>query len=168
MGDLGTYHRDGDHIDVRFERRYPRPVETVWKALTDPDRLADWMGRSIVEPRVGGRYETMLDGLKPMHGRVLVWDPPTRLELHWSNEHAPDATVRYELAPDADGTRVVFTHRHMPHATCALMLPGWHVFLGRLGQVLDDQPPPDFDTLWRQTQAVYIDHYGLEGLQRDP
>ena len=168
MNDLGTYVRDGDHIDVRFERRYPRPVETVWKALTEPDRLADWMGRSIVEPFEGGRYETMLDGLKPMHGRIRVWEPPRTLELHWSNEHAPDATVRYELTPDEGGTRLVFTHRHMPHTTCALMLPGWHVFLVRLGQALDGTRPPDFETPWRQMQAVYVEHYRLEGLQLDP
>ena len=49
MRDLGTYERNGDHIDVRFERHYPRPPETVWKALTDPARLADWMGRSPQE-----------------------------------------------------------------------------------------------------------------------
>ena len=168
MRDLGTYERHGDHIDVRFERHYPRPPEKVWRALTDPERLADWMGASYVEPHVGGRYETMLDGIKPMRGKVLVWDPPTTLELHWSNGHAPDSTVRYELAAEADGTRVVFTHRHMPFATCALMLPGWHVFLGRLAQALEREALPDFDTPWRQMQAVYVDRYGLGELQLDP
>jgi uncharacterized protein YndB with AHSA1/START domain len=168
MQNLGTYTRHDDHLDVRFERHYPRPVDTVWKALTEPERLADWMGRSVVEPRVGGRYETMLDGIKPMHGRVTVWDPPKTLELHWSNEHSPDATVRYELSPEADGTRLVFTHRHMPFATCALMLPGWHVFLHRLGQSLGRERPPDFDPEWRRMQSVYIDRYRLEGVQLDP
>lgn len=168
MRDLGTYERHGDHIDVRFERLYPRPPETVWQALTDPERLADWMGKSYVEPRVGGRFETMLEGIKPMHGKVQVWDPPRALELHWSNGHAPDSTVRYELTPVATGTRVIFTHRHVPYATCALMLPGWHVFLARLGQKLDNESPRDFDAPWRQMQAVYIEHYRLAGLQLDP
>ena len=59
MRDLGTYQRHGDHIDVRFERHYPRPPEKVWRALTDPERLADWMGVSHVEPHVGGRFETV-------------------------------------------------------------------------------------------------------------
>jgi uncharacterized protein YndB with AHSA1/START domain len=168
MRDLGTYQSHGDHIDVIFERHYPRPPERVWSALTDPQRLADWMGVSHVEPHVGGRFETMLDGIKPMRGKILVWDPPMALELHWSNEHAPDSTVRYELAPEAGGTKVVFIHRQMPHATCALMLPGWHTFFARLAEVLEDRPPPDFETRWRQLQTVYIDHYGLAGLQIDP
>ncbi len=168
MRDLGTYERNGDHIDVRFERHYPRPPEKVWRALTDPERLADWMGASRVEPYVGGKFETMLDGLRPMKGRVLVWDPPKALELQWSNGHAPDSTVRYELAPEGDGTRVILTHRHMPYATSALMLPGWHAYFDRLAQVLAGEAPPDLDTRWRQMQTVYVEHYRLEGLQLDP
>jgi uncharacterized protein YndB with AHSA1/START domain len=168
MRDLGTFVRDGDHLAVRFERHYPRPPATVWKALTEPERLADWMGRSVVEPHAGGRFETMLDGIKPMHGKVLEWDPPRTLELHWSNGHAPESTVRYELTAEADGTRLVFTHKRMPHATCALMLPGWHVFLERLGEALENRTPSEFDASWRQMQAVYIEHYALGDLQRDP
>ncbi len=168
MRDLGTYERNGDHIDVRFERHYPRPPEKVWRALTDPERLADWMGASRVEPHVGGKFETMLDGLRPMKGRVLVWDPPKALELQWSNGHAPDSTVRYELTPEGDGTRLIFIHRHMPYATSALMLPGWHVYFDRLAPVLADEAPPDLDTRWRQMQTVYVEHYRLEGLQLDP
>ncbi len=168
MSDLGTYERHGDHIDVRFERHYPRPPEKVWRALTDPERLADWMGVSHVEPHVGGRFETMLEGIRPMRGQVLAWDPPTLLELHWSNGHAPDSTVRYELTAEGNGTRLIFTHRHMPHATSALMLPGWHVFLARLERVLEDREPPDWVARWREMQAVYVEHYGLGALQLDP
>jgi uncharacterized protein YndB with AHSA1/START domain len=168
MRDLGTYERHGDHIDVRFERHYPRPPEKVWRALTDPERLADWMGASNVEPHVGGKFETMLDGIRPMKGSVLVWDPPRTLELQWSNGHAPDSTVRYELAPEGEGTRLIFIHRHMPFATSALMLPGWHVYFERLAQVLEDEAPPEMADRWRQMQTVYVEHYRLEGLQLEP
>jgi len=164
---LGTFEARGDHIDVRFERHYPRPVATVWSALTDPARLADWMGVSRVEPHVGGRFEMMVDGPHPMTGRVVVWDPPSVLELTWSNTHAPDSVVRYELTPEAGGTRLVFTHRGMPYASSALMLPGWHDFLARLGDRLEgisSRDGPDF----RKMQSAYIDHYKLKGVRLDP
>ena len=48
------------------------------------------------------------------------------------------------------------------------MLPGWHTYLDRLAQVLADEAPPDLDTRWRQMQAVYVEHYRLQGLQLDP
>ena len=78
--DLGVFERRGDHIDVRFERHFPRPVETVWSALTDPTRLSDWMGAAHVEPRVGGRIDLMLGGRHAMTGRILVWDAPHVLD----------------------------------------------------------------------------------------
>jgi uncharacterized protein YndB with AHSA1/START domain len=165
---LGTFERNGDHLDVRFERHYRRPIESVWRALTEPVRLADWFGRSYVEPFVDGRYETMLDGIKPMRGRVRVWEPPTLLEYDFRNDHAPDSVARWELSPAEDGTRVIFTHRHMPYANSNLMLPGWHVFLEHLGVSLEGSPPGPFDPEWRKLQDVYASRYGLEDLTREP
>ena len=165
--ELGAFKRRDDHIDVRFERRYPRPVETVWSALTDPARLADWMGVSHVEPRVGGRFDLMVDGPHPMTGRVLVWEPPQVLEFTWSNADAPDSTVRYELTRDGDGTRLIFTHKGMPYASSALMLPGWHVYLARLGSLLDEAPPTQSKPSWREMQAIYVDRYKLHGVRLD-
>ena len=163
---LGVFERRDDHIDVRFERHYPRPVETVWSAITDPVRLADWMGVAHVEPFVGGRFELMLDGPHPSTGRVVVWDPPRVLEFSWSNTHAPDSVVRYELSPEGGGTRLVFTHRRMPYANSALMLPGWHHLLGRLGRALEGAVVAG-PLNYRQMQAIYLDHYKLGGLTLD-
>jgi len=165
---LGTFERRGDHIDVRFEREYRRPVVTVWKALTEPERMADWLGQSYVEPFVGGRYETMLDGLKPMRGRVRIWEPHTLLEYDWRSDHAPESIARWELEATGAGTRVVFTHRGMPYANSNLMLPGWHVYLAHLEAALEGVAPSDFETAWRAQQDAYARQYGLDGLTRDP
>ncbi len=167
MDQLGTFEQTADHIDVRFERFYPRPLETVWSALTEPARLADWMGVSTIEPRVGGRFEMMADGPHPATGSVLAWEPPRLLELAWSNTHAPQSVVRYELSPEGRGTRLVLTHRGMPYVNSALMLPGWHNFLSRLASVLEGVPPGSGPN-YREMQAVYIDRYRLEGVALTP
>jgi hypothetical protein len=126
------------------------------------------MGESYVEPFVGGRYETMLDGIKPMRGRVRIWEPPTLLEYDFRNGHAPASVARWELSPAEAGTRVVFHHRGMPYVNANLMLPGWHVYLGRLGRSLDGAPPGDFNLEWRPMQDIYASTYGLEALTREP
>ena len=167
MEALGTFTRRGKDIDVRFVRHYPRPVETVWSALTDPARLADWMGKSIFEPRLGGRVELCVDNPRPMTGSVLVWDPPKVLELAWSNEDAPNSRIRYELTPEGSGTRLIFTHINMPYASSALMLPGWHFFFARLGSLLDGARTPESERSWRELQGVYVGHYGLDGAPLD-
>ncbi len=165
---LGTFERRGSHIDVRFERVYRRPMESVWKALTEPARLADWVGESYVEPFVGGRYETMLDGIKPMRGRIRLWQPPTLLEYDWHSDHAPDSIVRWELSPAGDGTRVRFTHLGMPYANSNLMLPGWHAYLDHLGARLDGLVPEAFEAQWRRLQDVYAARYDFGDLTREP
>lgn len=165
---LGKFERRGEHIDVRFERFYSRPIESVWKALTEPERLADWMGQSYVEPFVGGRYETMLDGLKPMRGTVRLWQPPSLLEYEWRSDHAPQSVVRWELSSASDGTRVVFQHLGMPYVSANLMMPGWHVYLDHLGLALSTIAPEDFISAWRDFQDVYAKHHGLEDLTREP
>jgi uncharacterized protein YndB with AHSA1/START domain len=166
MEELGAFKRRDDHIDVRFERHYPRPVETVWSAITEPARLADWMGVAHVEPFVGGRFELMLDGPHPSTGRVVAWDPPKVLEFSWSNTHAPDSTVRYELTPEGAGTRLIFIHQGMPYVNSALMLPGWHHLLARLGSALEGTVLAGAMD-YRQMQAIYVDHYKLIGVTLD-
>jgi uncharacterized protein YndB with AHSA1/START domain len=167
LDSLGAFERRGDHLDVRFERRYAHAIEKVWRALTDPARLEDWMGRARVEPHVGGRYELMLDGPHPMTGRILVWEPPQTLEVSWRNADAPDSIIRYALTRDSEGTRMIFTHTHMPYASSALMLPGWHVLFWRLGGLLDGDAKPEAKRSWREMQAVYVDRYELRGVALD-
>ncbi|MGD0723321.1 MAG: SRPBCC family protein [Roseiarcus sp.] len=165
---LGSFERRDDRIDMRFERRYPRSIETVWSALTDPVRLKDWMGAAHVEPRAGGRYELMLDGPNPMTGRILTWEPPRVLEFAWSNAHAPESTARYELSRDGDGVRLIFTHRGAPFANRALMLPGWHLFFERLAALLVDPTARQSKHGWRELQAIYLAQYQMNGARLDP
>jgi len=156
--DLGTYTRRADgKLDIRFERTYPRPVGTVWAALTEPERLADWMGKSSVEPRVGGKFLTIQDSAAPMTGEVRVWEPPKVLEFSWSNKDAPDSVVRYELTPDGKtGTRMVFTQKGVLPGRSALMMPGWQWLFDRLANVLEGKAGTLSGKNWSQWQQVYL------------
>jgi uncharacterized protein YndB with AHSA1/START domain len=163
--DLGVVSRRGDHYDVRFERHYRRPVETVWSALTEPARLADWMGVAHVEPFVGGRFDLIQDSPAPMTGRVRVWEPPRVLEFSWSNDDAPDSVIRYELTPVEGGTRLIFQQTGIELRRSALMLPGWHWLFDRLGDLLDGTSGEH--PSWRDMQKVYVETLKLEGVLLD-
>ena len=40
---------------LRYERRYPDPIEKVWDAITQPERLVAWLGEAEIELEQGGR-----------------------------------------------------------------------------------------------------------------
>jgi len=72
-----------------------------------------------IEPRKGGRwYETGVDGSECQWGKVLEWEPPSRLALSWhlnskfELDEAVDSVVEIQFISDgANTTRVELTHR---------------------------------------------------------
>ena len=168
MDDLGTFERHGENVDLRYERYYLRPIETVWAALTDAERLNDWLGQARIEPRLGGYYELFTDRARPMTGRILTWDPPRVLEYSWDTGDAPATVVRWELAPDGAGTRLILTHKGMGFAWSGLVLPGWHVHLEQLASLLQGEAHPPMMERWRAMQKTYLDHYNIEGVLLEP
>jgi uncharacterized protein YndB with AHSA1/START domain len=173
MEDLGTFERHGDQTTLRYERHYPRPIQSVWAALTTPERLADWLGAAVVEPRVGGRFELFVDRPSEsarMIGRVLRWDPPERLEFTWKVGGEAETIVRCELTADGpNATRLLFTHGAIAFKWVGLVLPGWHTHLERLAKTLETTAAvPDSHERWRELQAIYLKHYRLAGVLTEP
>ena len=76
--------------------------------------------KTIIEPRVGGRWITMHeDGSENVTGTISVWDPPNRLVHSWDINAMwkPDASVASEvevrfIAEGPNKTRVELEHRN--------------------------------------------------------
>lgn len=59
--------------ELSFERTYPAPIETVWRAWTDADMLREWWGpekttvpECEVELRVGGTIRIVMEATAEM------------------------------------------------------------------------------------------------------
>jgi uncharacterized protein YndB with AHSA1/START domain len=119
-----------DNDSVVTEIHISAPPQQVFQALIDSKQLAQWwtseecpMEFFEFEPRLGGswrfaskRSDLVINGVSKFegHGEVLEFDPPRLLTYSWiANWHLDKTrptTVRWELLPASDGTRVKVTH----------------------------------------------------------
>ena len=150
---LGEVLRDGDRVKLRYERHLAHAPEKVWRALTESEQLRHWFPADIIGERRAGaalelrfwpetveqaRDEIEAIGVDPddatLPGELRIWDPPRVLELTWDTD-----LLRYELEPDGDGTRLLFTTwlgEPGPGGTPSTAA-GYHSCLDSLGELLD-------------------------------
>jgi len=91
-------------IGVVLRREYDAPIEDVWEAVTDPDRLRRWFLPVSGDLRVGGTFQ--LEG--NAGGEILQCEPPRLLRVSWGG---PTSLVDLKLsAGEAGGTTVELAH----------------------------------------------------------
>ncbi len=83
---LGTLHPDGDSGSVRVQDTYDTGIDDLWSALTEPDRLARWIGTVDGELRLGGEFRAAFftSGWEGV-GRVRECDPPHHFRIETSS-----------------------------------------------------------------------------------
>jgi uncharacterized protein YndB with AHSA1/START domain len=101
--------------DLTFERVYPHPPERVWRALTEPQALGEWLMPSTFQPKVGHVFQFRTDPASGfdgvIHCQVLEVDAPHRLVYSWLGGWAPQPTfVTWTLEPVAEGTKLRLDH----------------------------------------------------------
>lgn len=119
MNTLGSLRSvDGKGI-VRMEDRLDAGIDDVWSALTDPARLARWLGEIEGDLRVGGEFHAhFLASDWKGTGQIEACDPPQRLRVATRDEDDPDGdfdhALEVTLTVDGDATLVVWEERGMP------------------------------------------------------
>jgi uncharacterized protein YndB with AHSA1/START domain len=164
MTDTITIH------ELRFERRLPAPVETVWRYLTDSDLRARWFMGGAIDARPGGKMEFVFDhdqlsdGDVPMPERfadkkghrwteeIIDIDPPHLIAYTFGTDS--EGVVTFELAPSDDGgTLLTLVHSKIASREQALNYGGgWTAHLAVLEARLAGRGVPDFWALHRQCQ----------------
>jgi uncharacterized protein YndB with AHSA1/START domain len=122
----------GDKPVLRFERFLPRPVDEVWRAVTDPAQMRAWFPTRIEIDRweEGATFTHHFDdpSLAALPGTVLACSEPHRLVFTWGED-----TIGFELSATAGGTTFVLTEE-LGAAHAARNAAGWEVCLERLVQ----------------------------------
>ncbi|MGY1752781.1 SRPBCC family protein [Blastococcus sp. SYSU D01042] len=145
---------------LEFRRSWPDPIEDVWSALTEPDRLARWIGTYEGERAVGatGTF-TMTHEEQPVGEpmRIVACEPPHRLTVEWVQEDTDAWTVDLELSTEGDRTVLTFVQVFGADADVTDFAMGWHWYLDKLGAVVAGAPAPG---LWDDFLAEVGPSYG--------
>nr|WP_042179368.1 SRPBCC domain-containing protein [Kibdelosporangium sp. MJ126-NF4]CEL13783.1 hypothetical protein [Kibdelosporangium sp. MJ126-NF4]CTQ88151.1 hypothetical protein [Kibdelosporangium sp. MJ126-NF4] len=128
--------------DITLDTHLPHRPDTVWRALTDPNALSQWlMPVDGFTPVVGSRFRLTA---KPMpgwdgivHCEILAIDEPRHLSYTWhGTQMTTPTTVTWTLTPtDDNGTHLRLHHTGFTGLGGAILRlmhrGGWRKFLLR-------------------------------------
>ena len=138
--------------EIVLNRTYPDPVEDVWSALTESERLGRWYGTYTGTGRPGGTVEVTITGevdaggevAEPAPVRIHECAPPHRLAVEIPEAGSDSWFVTVDLRSVGSGTELVFTQRLVPGFSAADVEAGWSWYLDRLGASLRGGEMPDW------------------------
>jgi len=88
----------GEGRSVILRRTYDAPIDDVWDALTNPDRIGRWFLPISGDYRVGGTYQ--FEG--NAGGEILSCDRPNRLRATWVYGPGDPSEVEVRLVKASD------------------------------------------------------------------
>ncbi len=128
--------RDGQ-THVVFERTFRAPIDDVWAAITEPERLERWIGTWSGDPasgRVDFRMTAEAEDAPVEVFEIRECDEPRLLVVDSRSPDDPDVVWHLRLAlAEADGVTTLTFSQSVPGAEMAESVgPGWEYYLDRL------------------------------------
>jgi uncharacterized protein YndB with AHSA1/START domain len=104
--------------------------DEVWEALTDEDRLEEWLAPDVeLEPYEGGEI-AVRDGDDERNGTVETVEENERFAFTWSRPGEGESFVEFTIEALPGGSRVTVVET--PIGPTAMALGGWTSRLARL------------------------------------
>ena len=152
---------DGKGV-VRMEDRFDTDIDDLWSALTDPRRLARWIGEVEGDLRLGGEFHARFTDGWEGTGRVDACEPARRLLVTMRDADPqpgqPDQTViEAELAADGSQTVLVVEERGMPLDLLAAYGAGVQIHVEDLAAYLAGRERVDAAARWNELEPAYRD-----------
>jgi len=129
---------------VVVERELPYPPEKLWRALTQPHLIEEWLMKNDFQPVVGHRFNLRGEWGGVLDCEVLAIEPHHSLSYTWDFKHEDPAfdltsVVTFTLTPTNTGTLLrVEQAGFRPNQKQAFggAHAGWKQFFANLEQVL--------------------------------
>src|SRR5246127_3682259 len=89
---------------VVVEREIPHPPEKIWRALTQPHPIEEWLMKNDFRPVVGHRFDLRADW-GAVGCQVLEVEPNKTLSYTWA-AYGLESVVTWTLTPTRTGTHL--------------------------------------------------------------
>jgi len=122
---------------VVVEREVPYPPEKIWRALTQPHLIEEWLMKNDFQPVVGHRFDFRADW-GSVDCRVLTVEPNKTLSYTWA-AYGLESVVTWTLTPTGTGTRLRMEQSDFPpdqQQAYKGATAGWPRFFAKLEEVL--------------------------------
>ena len=129
---------------VVVERDFAFPPEKLWRALTQPHLIEEWLMKNDFKPDIGHRFNLRGEWGGVLDCKVLAVEPNKTLSYTWDHAHADAAynlrsVVTFTLTPTSTGTHLRMEQTgfrsDQPQAFNGAKF-GWQKFLESLDQLL--------------------------------
>ena len=149
---------DGKGV-VRMEDRFDTDIDDLWSALTDPGRLARWLGEFEGDLRLGGEFRARFfaSGWEGT-GRVEACEPPRHLLVLTRDPDVPyELVIEATLTADGGQTILVLEERGMPLDHLAAYGAGIQVHVEDLAAHIAGRERCDAEARWGELLPAYQD-----------
>ncbi len=130
---------------VVVEKFFAHAPEKLWRALTAPALLTQWLLRNNFLPEIGREFQFRNEPVGGWDGvidcKVLALDSLQRLAYSWQ-AFGHESTVEFTLTPADGGTHLRMEHsgfRANQQAAYQGAQYGWQRFIGSLERLLDEE-----------------------------
>jgi uncharacterized protein YndB with AHSA1/START domain len=126
------------------EREFPYPPEKLWRALTEPHLIEEWLMKNDFKPAVGHHFSLRGEWGGVLDCEVLAIEPNRELSYTWNFKHDDPAfnlesVVTFTLTPTSTGTHLRMEQsgfRPDQKQAYGGAHAGWKQFLEKLDQLL--------------------------------
>jgi len=143
----GRHEIRDDHNVLVLTRTFQAPITDVWAAVTEPERMARWIGTWTGDPTSGSvRFAMNAEGddVSDEAYEIRACEPPHRLVVH-----AADDSGVWDLGLELDErngiTTLEFTQVLHDPAILDSVGPGWEYYLDRLIAAETGRDPSTID-----------------------
>ena len=124
-------------LSVVVEREILHPPEKIWRALTQPDLIEEWLMKNDFRPAVNHRFNLRADW-GAVDCQVLTVEPNKTLSYTWA-AYGLESVVTWTLTPTSAGTLLRMEQsgfRPDQQQAYPGAKYGWQKFFANLEQVL--------------------------------